>query len=61
MENNNIYGVVINGIHHDISRSLKATKKYATINNFLTVSIRWNAGYNVSEICHKYTGKWQNI
>lgn len=60
--NNNIYGVLFNGAHTDISKSLKATKRYATIKGFDTITIRYNGGYIAVEIFTKDNkGKWIDI
>jgi predicted secreted protein len=60
--NNNIYGVLFNGAHTDISKSLKATKRYATIKGFDTITIRYNGGYIAVEIFAKDNkGKWIDI
>ena len=59
--NKNIYGVLCNGNHIDVSKSEKGAKNYATRNGYLTVTIRYNLGYIVKQIAHKYTGKWQYI
>jgi hypothetical protein len=61
-ENNNIYGVLSNDVHCDISRSLKATKRYATLKGFDTITIRYNCGYIAAEIFKKDNkGKWIEI
>ncbi len=57
----NTYGVLLNGVHKDVSKSERGAKNYATRHGFLTVTIRYNCGYVVAEIAHKYTGKWQTI
>jgi hypothetical protein len=59
--NNDIYGVLIDGVHVDVSRSLHGAKCYATRNNFLTVTIRYNAGYIAQQVAHRYKGYWQTI
>ena len=57
----NIYGVLNNGVHVDVSKTEHGAKCYATRNGFLTVTCRFNCGYIATEIAHKYTGKWQSI
>jgi hypothetical protein len=57
----NIYGITVNDIHTDTSKTLQGAKNYATRNNFLTVSVRYNCGYIAKQLCHKYTGKWVDI
>ena len=59
--NNNVYGVLSNGVHIDVSKTERGAKQYATKHGFLTVTVRYNCGYVVAEIAHKYTGKWQAI
>jgi len=61
MENNNIYGVLSNGVHIDVSKTERGAKQYATRNGYLTVTVRYNCGYIAAEIAHKYTGKWQPV
>ena len=56
-----VYGVLINGIHHDVSNTERGAKCYATRNQYLSVSIRYNGGYNVREIAHKYEGVWKDV
>jgi|VirMetMinimDraft_7_1064189.scaffolds.fasta_scaffold08517_10 hypothetical protein len=56
----NIYGVIYNGIHTDVSNTVKGAKNYATRNGFNIISIRYNCGYNVEEIANKVNGKWIN-
>ena len=58
---NDTYGVLVGGAHVDVSKSLHGAKCYATRNNYLSVSIRYNCGYIAEEIWHKYTGKWQKV
>lgn len=60
-ETNDIYGVLVNGAHVDVSKSLHAAKIYATKNNLLTVTIRYNCGYIACEIWHKYEGYWKQV
>ena len=55
------YGVLIDGTHHDVSKTEQGAKRYATIHGHDTVSIRYNCGYIAQEIAHKYNGKWQKI
>lgn len=55
---NNIYGVLVNYSHIDISPSLHAAKLYATKHGYTTVTVRYNCGYIAQEIFHKYSGKW---
>ena len=57
----NIYGVLIDGIHHDTSKTEKGAKIYATRNGYDNISIRYNCGYIVEQIAQKNSlGKWIN-
>jgi hypothetical protein len=57
-----IYGVLdSSGCHVDVSNTERGAKMYATKNNFLTVTVRYNCGYIAEQIAHKYTGKWQKV
>jgi len=56
-----VYGVLINGIHHDISNTERGAKCYATRNQHLSVSIRYNGSCIVREIAHKYEGVWKDV
>lgn len=53
-----IYGIVLNGAHVDVSNSLQGAKQYATKNEFDIVSVRYNCGYIAKEIAKKQNGKW---
>jgi hypothetical protein len=53
-----IYGILSDGVHHDVSKTLHGAKCYATRNGYTTVTIRYNCGYIVSEVAHKFCGKW---
>jgi hypothetical protein len=57
----NIYGVLVDGVHVDVSNTETGAKRYATLNGFLVVTIRYNCGYIAEQIAHKYTGKWQKV
>ena len=58
---NNIYGVLVNGAHIDISKTERGAKRYATKNGHLTVTVRYNGGYIAAQTAHKYSGKWQPV
>lgn len=60
-QNNDIYGVLIDGVHVDVSKTERGAKQYATRNGYLTVTVRYNCGYIAAEIAHKYNGKWQPV
>ena len=58
----NIYGVVNSeGVHTDVSTSLRGTKNYATRNGYDMVSVRFNGGYNATIVASKVGNKWKNI
>lgn len=58
----NIYGVLDHeDVHIDVSKTLRGAKKFATMNGYTKVSIRYNCGYNVSILAEKVNGKWKNI
>lgn len=61
MKNNNIYGVLVDGVHIDVSKTERGAKQYATRHGYLTVTVRYNCGYIAAQIAHKYTGKWKQI
>jgi hypothetical protein len=58
---NDIYGVLINGVHTDVSKTEKGAKNFATRHGYLTVTVRYNCGYIAREIAHRYSGKWKAI
>jgi len=53
------FGVVIKGIHIDVSKTERGAKRYATINGFDTVTIRHRYGYDVDIISRKENNKWK--
>lgn len=53
-----IFGVVIDGIHIDVSKTVSGAKRYATINGFDTVTIRHRCGYDIDVIWRKENNKW---
>ena len=57
----NIYGVLIDGVHVDTSKTERGAKRFATINGYLIVTVRYNCGYIAKQVAHRYTGKWINI
>jgi hypothetical protein len=58
----NIYGIIFNGIHNDVSNTEKGAKQYATRNGFNTISIRYNCGYIAKEVAYKNkSGKWISL
>lgn len=59
---NNIFGVVnSDGIHTDVSKSERGAKRYATLNGYNKVSIRYNCGYVVEVVAEKINKKWVNV
>jgi hypothetical protein len=55
----NIYGVLLNGVHIDVSKTLHGAKLWATKSGLDTVTIRYNCGYIAKEIAYKNRiGKW---
>ena len=61
MKEHDIYGVLdSDNCHIDISNSLKGTKRYATLNGYNNVSVRYNCGYFVSIVAEKIGTKWEN-
>lgn len=58
---NNTYGVLMNGVHVDVSKTEKGAKRYATRNGYSTVTVRYNCGYIAVKIARKHNGKWQDI
>lgn len=59
---NNIFGVVnSDGIHTDVSRSERGAKRYATLNGYDKVSVRYNGGYVVEIVAVKKNKKWVDV
>lgn len=59
---NHVYGVIdSNGVHHDVSKTEKGAKQYATRNGYKQVSIRFNCGYVVAVVAEKINGKWVKV
>lgn len=57
----NTYGVLNSeNVHTDVSNTLKGAKRYATLNGYTKVSIRYNGGYVAELIAEKINGKWVN-
>lgn len=57
----NIYGVLSNGVHIDVSQSIQGAKRYATMNGYNIVTIRYNCGYIAEQISERVNGKWKEI
>lgn len=57
----NIYGVLVNDTHIDVSKTEKGAKIYATKHGYDIVTIRYNCGYVAEQIAHKQAGKWYPI
>jgi len=56
-----IYGVLLNGVHVDVSKTEKGAKNFATRHGYSTVTVRHNCGYIAREIAHRRQGKWKAI
>jgi hypothetical protein len=57
----NIYGVMIDGVHHDVSRTERGAKRYATKHGYNIVTMRYNCGYIAAQIAQKNGKKWKPI
>jgi len=57
----NIYGVLSKGVHIDVSKTEQGAKRYATLNGFDIVTIRYNCGYVAQQIAYKYGNKWKQF
>ncbi len=55
---NIIYGVCVNGIHHDVSKSLRGTKCHATREGHTVISRRNFMNGAVRVWCTKIDGQW---
>jgi hypothetical protein len=53
-----VYGVVSNGAHVDVSNTLLGAKQYATRNGYTVVTLRHNAGHIATKCVEKINGKW---
>ena len=58
---NNIYGVLLNDVHVDVSKTLRGAKMFATRNGFSTVTVRYNGGHIAREVAYRVDGKWREI
>lgn len=57
----NVFGVLSNGVHVDVATTEKGVKRYATLNGYDIVTVRYNCGYTAREISQKLNGKWKPI
>lgn len=57
----NVYGVLLNGCHIDVSSSERGAKQFATRNGYDVVTCRYDCGYIAAEIAQKKGGKWIRI
>ena len=57
----NVYGITHNGIHTDISTSKEATERYATLNGYNQISVRYNNRWNAQIIAIKDGKKWRKV
>lgn len=56
----NIYGIINSeGVHIDISNTERGAKRYATLNGYNKVSVRYNGGYNAEIIAVKIGKVWK--
>ena len=55
------YGVLIDGTHHDVSKTEQGAKRYATMHGHDIISIRYNCGYIASVIARKEGKKWKAV
>lgn len=56
-----IYGVLINGTHTDVSTTEKGAKIYATKHGYDIITIRYNCGYVAEQVAHRKSNKWYPI
>lgn len=56
-----IYGVISDGVHTDVSSTLNGAKRYATLNGFEQVSVRYNGGYIAQILFEKVGAKWNKF
>lgn len=57
-----IYGIISNGVHYDVSKSIKGAKNFATRNGYDVITIRINSGYICYEIAYKNKkGNWISL
>jgi hypothetical protein len=56
-----IYGVLVNGTHTDVSTTEKGAKIYATKHGYDIITIRYNCGYVAEQIAHRKANKWYAI
>jgi hypothetical protein len=57
----NTFGVLIDGAHTDVSKTERGAKRYATLNGYNIVTIRYNLGYVAEKIAVKINGKWKKL
>lgn len=59
---NYVFGVVnSDGIHTDVSNSERGAKRYATLNGYDKVSVRYNLGNVVEIVAKKVNKKWVDV
>jgi hypothetical protein len=59
---NYVFGVVnSDGIHTDVSKSERGAKRYATLNGYDKVSVRYNLGNVVEIVAEKINKKWVDV
>lgn len=58
----NVYGVTNEeGVHTDVSNTLRGAKNYATKHEYTKVSVRFNCGYICSIVAEKVDNKWKKL
>ena len=59
---NHSFGVAgYSGEYHDVSRTERGAKNYATRNGYTRVYIRYDAGYHIDLIAIKQGKRWKNV
>lgn len=58
---NNVYGIVIDGTHKDVSLTERGAKNYATRNGYGIISVRYSGGYNAVVVSEKKGNKWAKV
>lgn len=54
----NIYGILSNGTHHDVAKTERGAKRYATLNGYNTITVRPACGYHADIVAARIDGKW---
>jgi hypothetical protein len=56
-----IYGVLVNGTHTDVSTTERGAKIYAMKHGYDIITIRYNCGYVAEQVAHRKANKWYPI